>query len=92
MQSEPNIKTAGQLERWRHDEKGRHLGKLAAENVPVDEDFDPAAELVECLQQLALAGCQERTAVLIEKQRVTGLTEDEKSELMRQMETRNSMK
>ena len=92
VQSEPNITTAGLLERWRHDEKGRHLGKLAAENVPVDEDFDPAAELVECLQQLALAGCQERTAVLIEKQRVTGLTEDEKSELMRQMETRNSMK
>ena len=92
VQSEPNITTAGLLERWRHDEKGRHLGKLAAEDVPVDEDFDPAAELAECLQQLALAGCQEGIAVLIEKQRVTGLTEDEKSELMRLMETRNSMK
>jgi len=92
VQSEPNITTAGLLERWRHDEKGRHLGKLAAEDVPVDEDFDPAAELAECLQQLALRGCQERIAVLIEKQRVTGLTEDEKSELMRLMETRNSMK
>ena len=92
VQSEPNITTAGLLERWRHDEKGRHLGKLAAEDVPVDEDFDPAAELAECLQQLALIGCQERIAVLIEKQRVTGLTEDEKSELMQLMETRNSMK
>jgi len=92
VQSEPNITTAGLLERWRHDEKGRHLGKLAAEDVPVDEDFDPAAELAACLQQLALAGCQERIAVLIEKQRVTGLTEDEKSELTRLMETRNSMK
>ncbi len=92
VQSEPNITTAGLLERWRHDEKGRHLGKLAAEDVPVDEDFDPAAELAECLQQLALAGCQEGIAVLIEKQRVTGLTEDEKSALTRLMETRNSMK
>ena len=92
VQSEPNITTAGLLERWRHDEKGRHLGKLAAEDVPVDEDFDPAAELAECLQQLALAGCQERIADLIEKQRVTGLTEDEKSELTQLMETRNSMK
>jgi len=92
VQSEPNITTAGLLERWRHDEKGRHLGKLAAEDVPVDEDFDPAAELAECLQQLALAGCQERIAVLIEKQRVTGLTEVEKSELTQLMETRNSMK
>jgi DNA primase len=92
VQSEPNITTAGLLERWRHDEKGRHLGKLAAEDVPVDEDFDPAAELAECLQQLALIGCQERIAVLIEKQRVTGLKDEEKSELMRLMETRNSMK
>ena len=92
VQSEPNITTAGLLERWRHDEQGRHLGKLAAEDVPVDEDFDPAAELAECLQQLALAGCQERIADLIEKQRVTGLTEDEKSELTQLMETRNSMK
>ncbi len=92
VQSEPNITTAGLLERWRHDEKGRHLGKLAAEDVPIDEDFDPAAELAECLQQLALKGCQERIAILIEKQRVTGLTDDEKSELMRLMETRNSMK
>jgi len=92
VQSEPNITTAGLLERWRHDEKGRHLGKLAAEDVPVDEDFDPAAELAECLQQLALIGCQERIAVLIEKQRVTGLTEDEKSELTQLMKTRNSMK
>jgi DNA primase len=92
VQSEPNITTAGLLERWRHDEKGRHLGKLAAENVPQDEDFDPAAELAACLQQLALVGCQERIAVLIEKQRVSGLTQDEKSELMQHMETRNSMK
>jgi len=92
VQSEPNITTAGLLERWRHDEKGRHLGKLAAEDVPSDEDFDPAAELAECIQQLSLAGYQERIAVLIEKQRVTGLTEDEKSELTQVMETRNSMK
>jgi DNA primase len=81
VQSEPNITTAGLLERWRHDEKGRHLGKLAAANVPLDDEFDPAAELNECLQQLALAGRKERIEFLIEKQRVTGLSDDEKSEL-----------
>ncbi len=81
VQSEPNITTAGLLERWRHDEKGRHLGKLAAANVPIDDEFDPAAELNECLQQLALAGRKERIEFLIEKQRVTGLSDDEKSEL-----------
>ena len=81
VQSEPNITTAGLLERWRHDEKGRHLGKLAAAAMPMDEEFDAAAELDECLQQLSLAGRRERIEFLIEKQRVTGLTDDEKSEL-----------
>ena len=56
VQAEPNISTAGLLERWRHDEQGRHLGKLAATEVPADEDFDPVLELDECLDQLALAG------------------------------------
>lgn len=81
VQAEPTITTAGLLERWRQDEKGRHLGKLAAANVPEDDEFDPAAELAECLQQLAIAGRKERIEFLIEKQRVTGLSDDEKSEL-----------
>ncbi len=81
VQAEPNITTAGLLERWRHDDKGRHLGKLAAMEVPSDEDFDAAAELRECLAQLATAGRKERVSFLIEKQRVDGLKDDEKSEL-----------
>ena len=81
VQSEPDITTAGLLERWRHDEKGRHLGKLAATDMPDDDEFDPAAELAECMQQLALAGRKERIDFLIEKQRVNGLNEEEKAEL-----------
>jgi DNA primase len=81
VQAEPNISTAGLLERWRHDEKGRHLGKLAAAAVPMDEEFDAAAELAECLQQLAIAGRKERIEFLIEKQRSSGLSDDEKAEL-----------
>ena len=81
VQTEPNITTAGLLERWRHDEQGRHLGKLAAATLPVDEDFDPSAELEECLDQLATAGRKERIEFLIEKQRVSGLSSDEKAEL-----------
>ena len=80
-QSEPNITTAGLLERWRHDDQGRHLGKLAAIDVPADEEFDPAAELHACLQRLALAGRKERIDYLIEKQRVNDLDEGELSEL-----------
>ena len=81
VHAEPNITTAGLLERFRHDEQGRHLGKLAASELPVDDDFDAGAELAECMEQLAQAGRKERIAFLIEKQRVDGLTEDEKAEL-----------
>ena len=80
-QQEPNITTAGLLERWRHHEQGRHLGKLAAVEIPGDEDFDPAAELADCLAQLALAGRRERIDFLIEKQRVKPLNEAEIAEL-----------
>ena len=81
VQAEPNITTAGLLERFRHDEQGRHLGKLAMTGLPDDEEFDPAAELAECLDQLAQAGRRERVDFLIEKQRVSGLSEDERAEL-----------
>ena len=80
-QQEPNITTAGLLERFRHDEQGRHLGKLAATELPADDEFDAAAELIECLDQLAQAGRKARIEFLIEKQKLSGLSEDEKSEL-----------
>jgi len=81
VQAEPNITTAGLLERWRHHTEGRHLGKLAATDFPTDSDFDAAAELQDCLRQLATAGRKERIDFLIEKQRVTGLADEEKQEL-----------
>ena len=81
VQQEPNITTAGLLERWRHDEDGRHLGKLAAIEVPGDDDFDAAAELQDCLAQLATAGRRARVDLLIEKQRVNKLSDEEKAEL-----------
>jgi DNA primase len=81
VQAEPNITTAGLLERFRYDEQGRHLGKLAAAELPVDDEFDAAAELAECLDQLAQAGRKARIEFLIEKQKLSGLSEDEKSEL-----------
>ncbi len=81
VQDEPHITTAGLLERYRGDEQGRHLGKLAAVELPEEDDFDPAAELMACLDQLALAGRRERIDFLIEKQKLSSLTDDEKSEL-----------
>jgi len=81
VQSEPNITTAGLLERFRHDQQGRHLGKLAISGMPDDDEFDADAELAECLGQLAQAGRKERVEFLIEKQKVSGLSDDEKAEL-----------
>ena len=81
VQDEPNITTAGLLERWRHDPQGRHLGKLAAVEMPDEEEFDASEELLVCLDQLALAGRRERIEFLIEKQKLNPLTDDEKSEL-----------
>lgn len=81
VQEEPNITTAGLLERWRHDQQGRHLGKLAAVEMPDEEEFDAGEELRACLDQLAVAGRRERIEFLIEKQKLNPLTDDEKSEL-----------
>jgi len=81
VQDEPNITTAGLLERWRHDQQGRHLGKLAAVEMPDEDEFDASEELLACLDQLALAGRRERIEFLIEKQKLNPLTDDEKSEL-----------
>jgi DNA primase len=81
VHDEPNITTAGLLERWRHDEAGRHLGKLAAVELPADEDFDPAAELHECLEQLAAAGRREHVDNLLKKHKDTPLSEEEIAEL-----------
>ena len=81
VQAEPNITTAGLLERYRQDDQGRHLGKLAASEMPMDDDFDAAAELADCVGQLAMAGRKERITFLIEKQTLSGLSDDEKAEL-----------
>ena len=81
VQGEPNISTAGLLERWRHDEEGRHLGKLAAVDVPDESEFDAAAELSACLDQLKLAARKDRIDFLIQKQRDSSLSADEMAEL-----------
>jgi DNA primase len=81
VQAEPNITTAGLLERWRTQEDGRHLGTLAATEIPAAEDFDAAAELADCIAQLELAGERERISFLIEKERLSSLSDDERGEL-----------
>jgi DNA primase len=81
VQAEPNITTAGILERWRNREEGRHLGKLAAVEVPDDEDFDASAELEESLDQLAAYRQRERMDNLVKKEGLSSLSEAERAEL-----------
>ena len=81
VQKEPNMTTAGILERWRNREEGRHLGKLAAVEVPDDEDFDAGAELQQSLDQLAAFRQRERVDNLIKKESVSTLSDAERAEL-----------
>ncbi|MEM9207805.1 MAG: DNA primase [Pseudomonadota bacterium] len=81
VQAEPNISTAGLIERYRNDDEGRHLGQLATTEVPSDEAFDTAAELSACIAQLGQAAARERVDYLIEKQKVSRLSDDERLEL-----------
>lgn len=81
VQADPNISTAGLLERFRHHDEGRYLGRLAAKEQPYGDSFDVAAELNHCWRQLAAAADRERVNFLIEKQRVEGLSEAELDEL-----------
>jgi len=81
VHSDPTISTAGLLERFRHHEEGRHLGRLAATEMPGDDDFDTESELLDCMARLAADARRERFNYLIEKQSLGGLSADEKSEL-----------
>ncbi len=81
LQAEPNLSTAGLLERWRNKEDGRHLGKLAAIELPTMEDFDAEAELGQCLSQLETMGRKDRVERLIEKGTLGELGDSERAEL-----------
>ena len=67
VQEDPNITTAGLLERFRQHDEGRHLGRLATSEMPAGEDFNAAAEFADCSAQLAQAAGRERRSYLIEK-------------------------
>ena len=81
LQAEPGLTTGGLLERYRNHDEGRHLGKLAAVELPDDEEFSPASELADCLRQLAAAGARDRINFHIEKERLSELSDSEKNEL-----------
>ena len=91
VRSEPGITTAGLVERFRHDDEGRHLGKLAAAELPLEEDFDADAELEECIARLSQTANEDRIDFLIQKQRDDSLDDERIAELRRLLKGRKSV-
>ena len=79
---EPKITTAGLIERWRDDKEGKHLGKLAAMELPEHEDFNAMEELKNCINQLIVLANRKRIHALIEKEKQALITDKEKTELL----------
>ena len=80
--NEPKITTAGLIERWRDDKEGKHLGKLAAMELPEHEDFNAIEELKNCINQLMVLANRKRILALIEKEKQALITDKEKTELL----------
>jgi len=75
--AQPQISTAGLLERFRHDPAGRHLGQLATA-APLDDE-DAATEVLRgCAERIVAAYRRERLSALLE--RGSSLSDAEKAE------------
>ncbi len=81
IKDEPNMNTAALIERWREDDEGKHLSKLAINSFPKNQEFNAKEELNNCLAQIAKNFYNERINSLIKKQADNELTSDEKVEL-----------
>lgn len=76
-----NINAASLIERWRDDDEGRHLAKLAINLFPDNPEFDASKELNDSLVQITKNFYSERINFLIKKQSKKELTEKDKNEL-----------
>jgi DNA primase len=80
-QEESNINAASLIERWRDDNEGKHLAKLAINLFPDNPEFDASKELNDSLVQITKNFYSERINFLIKKQSKNELTEKDKNEL-----------
>ena len=81
ISDEPDMNTAALIERWREDDEGKYLSKLAINLFPKNEEFNAEEELNNCLAQITKNFYNERINSLIKKQADNQLTSDEKVEL-----------
>lgn len=80
LHTQPNITSAGLLERWRHKEEGRHLGKLAAMMLPLPTE-NQETEFVDTLMLLTQQALQFEWDNLVAKAELGNLSEGEKQRL-----------
>ena len=76
-----NINAASLIERWRDDDEGKHLAKLAINLFPDNPEFDASKELNDSLVQITKNFYSERINFLIKKQSKNELTKKDKNEL-----------
>ena len=90
-QDEANINAASLIERWRDDEEGKHLAKLAINLFPDNPEFNASKELNDSLVQITKNFYSERINFLIEKQSINELSEKDKNELSRMIVKNKSL-
>ncbi|CAK0764402.1 DNA primase [Gammaproteobacteria bacterium] len=80
LQQHRGLKLASILEHWRGTETERHLARLA-QWIPLMPEEGMAAELADALERLEQQALEQETTRLVDKARVSGLTDTEKSRL-----------
>ncbi|CAK0758218.1 hypothetical protein CCP3SC15_2390003 [Gammaproteobacteria bacterium] len=78
LQAQPDLKPAAILEHWRGTETAQHLAKLI-QWIPLMPEEGMAAELKDALDRLEQQALEQETARLVDKARVSGLTDTEKT-------------
>ena len=83
LRAEPVHSTAQVLERWRDLPEGPHLARLAVQEALVPGEDAAARELQQALEKLVQEAGRRELDRLLEKDRSSGLTADEKSQIQR---------
>ena len=87
LQTQPNLKPAALLERWRGREEEKHLIKLSALMFPLQEE-GLATEFVATLKSLDAKQHELETDQLLQKAQSTGLSDAEKQRLNQLLKSR----
>jgi len=80
LKSQPNLKTSAILEHWRGTDMGRHLARLA-QWTPLVPEEGMATELKDALKRLEQQALEQETTHLVDKARISSLTDAEKARL-----------